>query len=237
MDRRNGARRTVAEQSAIDAAAVPERNVLDSVALSAGKVYWVTRDVYNGERGAVHSFDPATADRTEIASGAIRDMQAGPAGAAWSNRPADVPPEVAALPATELASLGTDGTAFGWIGGASEDTTSIGYWSPQTGVVTVADIGVDPKKFRQQVLVFDSYVILDAAGSTANLGSSATIVDTRSGAVVALTPRNPGQYDGVVASMGGTLALAVWAGAGQSTKEPEYQVGLLRTGALNPLSC
>lgn len=237
IDRQTGVRSTVAEQSAADAASRPERNVLDTFALSDGRVYWITRDKYNSETGAAHSFDPLTGSRTDIASGPIRDIQTGPVGAAWSKAPATLPPAVAERTPDELASLGTDGTAFGWINDVAQGGAGIGYWSPQTGVVKVNGVDADFTKDRRPVLVFDSFVILDAGGSTTNLGASATVVDTRSGATVALTPRNPGHYDRVVASMAGTLALALWSGDSRGPKQADYAVGLLRDHALSPATC
>ena len=234
IDRKTGARSTVAGQSDADAALSPERNVLDPFTLFDGKVYWITRDEYNGENGVAHSFDPQTGHRTDIASGPIRDLQTGPE---WSGTPATVPPEVAGLPAAALGSLGTDGTAFGWVSTVADGNAEISYWSPQTGVVKVGGVDVDAATFSKPVLVFDSLVILDAGGSTTFLGSSATVVDTRSGAVARLTPRNPGQYDRPMAAMGGTLALALWAGAPRGPKQADYEVGVLRTGALNSPAC
>ena len=236
IDRRTGVRSTVVEQSAADAASRPERNVLDALALFDGRVYWITRDTYNSETGAAHSFDPLTGSRTDIASGAIRDIQSGPAGAAWS-QPIAPPPADAGLTPAELASLGTDGTAFGWINDPARGGSGIGYWSPQTGVVRVNGLAAEVMKLGRPVLVFDALVILDHGGSTTNLKSSATIVDTRSGATVALTARVPGQYDRVVASRGGTLALALSAGKPRGSKQSDYTVGLLRNEELNPQAC
>lgn len=237
IDRQTGARRTVAEHSAADAAAVPERNVPDSVVLADGTVYWITRDTYNGQTGAVHSFDPLTDTRADLASGPLRDLQAGPLGNAGATASATLPPAVSSLPSDDAASLGTDGTAYGWISGSALGGTAIGYFSAQTGVVKVNDVDVDAAKFRSPVLVFDSYVILDAGGSTTALGTSAVVVDTRSGAVVTLTAREPGQYDTVAASMGGTLALNLWKGPGRETKQADYAVGLLRSNGLAAPTC
>lgn len=234
IDRQTGVQSTVAEQSAGDAAASPERNVLDGFALSGGKVYWITRDEYNGDNGVAHSFDPVTGDRADIASGPIRDIRT---GSEWSGLPATLPTEVAGLSAEERALLGTDGTAFGWISSAPEGGAGVGYWSSQTGVVTVSGVDVEVTEFLRPVLVFDSLVIIDAGGSTTSLGYSATIVDTRTGAVARLTPRDPGQDDAVVAAQDGTLALRLWAGPGGGVKQPDYAVGMLRPGTLTSLAC
>lgn len=234
IDRQTGARSTVTEQSDADAAAKPDRNVLDRFVLSDGKVYWITRDEYNSEAGVVHSFDPLTGRGTDIASGPISDLLA---GTDWPKVPVKVPPTLTVLSAEALASLGTDGVAFGWTNPLAGGGTEVGYWSPQTGRVTVVGVDVDVTKFRLPVLVFDSFVILNSGGSTTMLGSSATIVDTRSGAVAELIPRVPGQYDRAVASMGGTLALALWARAVDGFKQADYAAGMLRTGALAALAC
>jgi len=234
IDRQTGVQSTVAEQSAGDAAASPERNVLDGFALSGGKVYWITRDEYNGDNGVAHSFDPVTGDRADIASGPIRDIRT---GSEWSGLPATLPTEVAGLSAEERALLGTDGTAFGWISSAPEGGAGVGYWSSQTGVVTVSGVDVEVTEFLRPALVFDSLVIIDAGGSTTCLGYSATIVDTRTGAVARLTPRVTGQYDAVVAARDGTLALRLWAGPGGRVKQPDYAVGMLRPGTLTSLAC
>lgn len=236
IDRQDGSLRTVAEQSAADAAATPDRNVIDDVVLSEGKAYWITRDTYNGDSGVVHSFDPATGTQTDVAAGPISDLRTGSSWAPWTT--ADLPAAVAAIPSVNKASVGTDGTAFGWIADVAHGGDGIGYWSPQTGIVKVngVDLHPDVTKFAR-VLVFDSFVIIGAGGMTSTLGVSATIVDTRSGAVAELTPRNPDQYDMVTASRGGTLALNLWAGPGRGPKESDRAVGLVRAGALAPLHC
>ena len=161
-------------------------------------------------------------------------------GASWEPRTAaGLPAVVAGIPSVNTASVGTDGTAFGWISDGAQGGDGIGYWSPETGIVKVNGGDLDPEvtKFFSRVLVFDSFVIVGAGGMTSTLRSSATIVDTRSGAVVELTPRNPEQYDMVTASRGGTFALVLWAGAGCGPKDSDRAVGLLRSGALAPLRC
>ena len=234
LDRQSGAVRTVAEQSAADVAVRPERNVLDNVVLSDGEAYWITRDTYNGENGVMHSFDPTTATRTDVESGPISDLRA---RAPWAATTADLPPAVAGIPSADMASVGTDGTSFAWISDVAQGGRGIGYWSPQTGVVRVSGVNLEVTDSVRPVLVFDSFVIVGVGGMTAVCGVSATIVDIRSGAVTELTPRNPGQFDMVAASKAGTLVLDLWAGPGRGPKEPDRAVGLLRSGALNPLSC
>lgn len=240
IDRRDGSQRTVAEQSPADVAASPQRNVLDNAVLSNGTAYWITRDTYNSETGVVHAFDPVTGTATDIDSGPISDLLAGPAGAPWSAQGmpnADLPAAVAAIPSVDTASLGTDGTSYGWIVDVPQGGRGIGYWSPETGAVRVSGLTLDVTKFVRPVLVFDSFVIVDAGGSTMMREASATIVDVRSGAVAELTARTPGQYDMVVAAKAGTLALNLWAGPGRGPKESDRAVGVLRSGALTPLSC
>jgi hypothetical protein len=234
IDRQSGAVRTVAEQSAADVAARPERNVLDNVVLSDGKAYWITRDTYNGPNGVVHSFDPTTATRTDVESGPISDLRA---SAPWVTTTADLPAAVAGIPSADMASVGTDGTSFAWIIDVAQGGRGIGYWSPQTGVVRVSGVDLEVTEFVRPVLVFDSFVIVGAGGMTVMRGASATIIDIRSGAVAELKPRKPWRYDMVAASKAGTLALNLWAGPGRGPKEPDRAVGLLRSGALNPLSC
>jgi len=237
IDRQSGSVRTIAEQSAADAAARPQRNVLDDVVLSDGKAYWITRDTYNGESGVLHSFDPMTATRTDVESGPIGDLRAGAAGGPWATTTAALPAAVTGIASADMASVGTDGVSFGWISDVAQGGSGIGYWSPQTGVVRVSEVNFEVTKSVGPVLVFDSFVIVGAGGKTSMRGASATIVDTRSGAVTELTPRKPGQYDMVVASKAGTVALNLWAGPGRGPKEPDRAVGLLRSGALNPLGC
>ncbi len=236
IDRRTGKRRTVAAQSVADAAVVPERNVLDTVTLSEGKVYWITHDTYNSPTGVGHMFDPSTGVRTVVASGLIDDMTNGRSGA-WTNASAALPDAVAALPAGDRASVGTDGNAYGWIGQESSGRTEIGYWSPQTGVVTVSEVDgldVDLSSFARPVLVFDSFVILNAGGAATSVGASAVLIDMRSGAVVELRSRSSGAYDQFVASRGGTLAVGLTDG---TSKQPGYQVGLIRANQLVPPAC
>lgn len=236
IDRQTGALRTVAGQSAADSAVSPNRNVLEAVGLSDGKVYWITRDRYNGEVGRVHSFDPLSGEREDLDSGPFRDVLA---AAPWSAAKIGLPQEIAGIPETDRPSVGTDGTSFGWISDVAEGGSGIGFWSPLTGVVKVNGVrlGKELTEYVRPVLVFDPFVIVGSGGMTTTLGASATIVDTRSGAVVLLTPRRPGQYDMVRASQGGTLALTLWAGSGRGPKEPDYAVGLLRSEGLDPVSC
>ncbi|MCB0923957.1 MAG: hypothetical protein KDB50_05330, partial [Mycobacterium sp.] len=237
IDRRTGERRMVDERSVADRATIPERNVLDSVVLFDGKVYWISRDTYNGDTGAAHMFDPATGTRTTIASGPIHDIQTGPDGAAWSNTPAALPAPVAAVPAVDMTSIGTDGVAYGWVRTATEGETGIGYWSPQSGEIRIAGLDIDTADFRRPVLVFDSFVILDPGGSATTLETSAVVIDTRSGAVVTLGPRSPGEYDQMVASQGGTLAMSLADGPGRGVKQTNYRAGMLRSDDLSPATC
>lgn len=237
MDRQTGELRVVAERPVADRPTIPERDVLDSVVLFDGKVYWISRDTYNGDTGAAHMFDPSTGARTTIASGPIHDIQTGPDGAAWSNAPAALPAPVAALPAVDMTSLGTDGVAYGWITTAADAGNGIGYWSPQSGEVRIAGLDVDIANFRRPALVFDSFVILNAGGSTTALDTSAVVIDTRSGAVVTVGPRSPGEYDHVVASHGGTLALSLADGPGADVKHTNYRAGMLRSNELSPVTC
>ncbi len=235
IDRQTGAVRTVAQQSAADTAVSPERNVLDSVMLSDGKVYWITRDRYNGDDARMHSFDPLNGTREDLSSGPLREILA---AAPWSRTPAGLPQEIAGIPATDVPSVGTDGTSFGWISDVAKGGSGIGFWSPQTGVVKIDGVDVEGRtQYVRPVVVFDPFVIVGSGGMTTTLGSSATIVDTRSGAVVELTPRNPDQYDMVGDSRGGTLALTLWAGSGRGSKEPDHAVGILRSNALDPVNC
>jgi len=236
IDRRTGERRTVAARSVADAAAIPERNVLDAVTLSEGKVYWITHDTYNSPTGVGHMFDPATDLRTVVASGPIDDMTSG-RSSLWPDAAAALPDAVTALLSGDRTSVGTDGSAYGWIRGGASGGTEIGYWSPLTGVVTVGGVdGMDGdlSSFTGPVLVFDSFVILDAGGSATTLGASAVFVDMRSGAVVDLKPRNSGAYDQFVASRGGTLAVGL---TDNNSKQPGYQVGLIRANQLVPPAC
>lgn len=223
MDRADGSIRTVAAQSAADGAAVPERNALDSVALHDGKVFWLTLDTYASERGTVRSFDPVTGVTTEVESGPGVDLV---------TLPGQLPEPLADIDAADRASLGTDGTAFGWIVDVERGGTGVGYWSPDSGVVTVTGLDLKTDGVVPDLFVYGRFVLLDK-GFGGDSDNYAIVVDSRTGAVTGLERRRDVQYDRVVDAHDGVLALNLWSGPGKG----DYRVGVLTRDALSPLTC
>lgn len=242
IDRADGSVRTVATQSEADQSVIPELNVLDSVALHDGRVYWLTRDTYSSDTGTVRSFDPGTGATTDVESGPMRDLRAGAGGVSWApsgpgrnelRLPAELPEELTAVADADRVSLGTDGAAFGWIVGVEQGGTGVGYWSPESGVVTVTGLELKTDDYVPPVLVHGPFVLVDKGFGAGGSDSSGIVVDTRSGAVTGLERRADAQYDRAVAAADGVLALDVWSGPGKG----DYSVGVLGRDALTPLDC
>ena len=240
IDRRDGGLRTVATESEADY--VVGRNVLDSVALFGGKVYWITRETFAGTTGTVSSYDLGTGAVAELASGTVRDVRATAAGVTWvgdSQRaevkvPAALPPPVAdALgKARDRATLATDGTAYAWVTGLDQGGTGVAWWSPGSGLVRVTGEAMRPRTgpasgsdWVPPVYVVGPYVIVDAGRPSDATGqTNTTVVDTRAGAVTYLR-------ESVAGADGGTIATHLEAGARKTA------AGVVRSSALPPLSC
>lgn len=242
MDRADGSIRTVAAQSEADQAVIPELNVLDSVALHDGRVYWLTTDTYTSDTGTVRSFDPMTGATEELAAGPMRDLRAGAGGVSWARPgpgpselkvPAELPGALAGVVAeSDRVSLSTDGAAYGWIVGSDEGGTGVGYWSPATGVVTVTGLALRTDAGIPPVFVNGPFVLL-GKGLGGDTDSSGIVVDTRSGAAAGLVRRPDAQYDMLVDAYGGALAIDVSTGTGKGV----FRVGVLGPDALAPLAC
>jgi hypothetical protein len=241
IDRRGGGVRTVATESEADY--VVGRNVLDSVALFGGKVYWITRETFAGATGTVSSYDLGTGDAVaELASGTVRDVRATAAGVTWvggSQRaevkvPAALPPPVAdALgKARDQVTLATDGTAYAWMIGLDQGGTGVAWWSPGSGLVRVTGEAMRPRTgpasgsdWVPPVYVVGPYVIVDAGRPSDATGqTSTTVVDTRTGAVTYLR-------ESVAGADGGTIATHLEASARKTA------AGVVSSSALPPLSC
>lgn len=242
MDRADGSIRTIAAQSEVDQSASPERNVLESVALHDGRVYWLTTDTYTSDSGTVRSFDPVTGATDEVASGPMRDLRAGAGGVLWARPgpglnelklPAELPEALAGVvDESDRVSLGSDGAAYGWIVGVEKGGTGVGYWSPASGVVTVTGLALRTDAGIPPVFVNGPFVLL-GKGLGGDTDSSGIVVDTRSGAAAGLVRRPDAQYDMLVDAYGGTLALDVSTGTGKGV----FRVGVLGPDALAPLAC
>jgi hypothetical protein len=242
IDRQAGGVRTVATQSEADYEV--GRNVLDSIALFGGKVYWITREIYAGTTGTVSSYDPGTGAVAELASGTVRDVRATAAGVTWvgdSRRaevkvPAALPPPVAdALgKARDRVTVATDGTAYAWVTGLDQGGTGVAWWSPGSGLVRVTGESMRPRTgpasvsdWVPAVYVVGPYVIVDTGRPSDTTGqTNTTVVDIRTGAVTYLP-------ESVAGADGGTIATHLRPGASKRAEIP----GVVRSSALPPLSC
>jgi hypothetical protein len=240
IDRQGGGLRTVATQSEPDY--VVGRNVLDSVALFGGKVYWITRETYAGTTGTVSSYDLGTGAAADVASGTVRDVRATAAGVTWvgdSRRaeikvPAALPPPVADAigKAGDQVTLATDGTAYAWITGLDQGGTGVAWWSPGSGPVRVTGEAMRPRTgpasgsdWVPPVYVVGPYVLVDAGRPSDTTGrTNTTVVDTRTGAVTYL-------HESVAGADGGTIATRLDAGASKTA------AGVVRSSVLPPLAC
>lgn len=242
IDRRGGGVRTVAKQSEADYRA--GRNVLDSVALFGGKVYWITRATYVGTTGTVSSYDLGSGAVAELASGTVRDVRATAAGVTWLGDggraemkvPGALPPPVADALGTsrDQVTVATDGTAYAWMIGLDQGGTGIAWWSPGLGLVRVTGESMRPhtwpasgSEWVPPVYVIGPYVIIGTgrAGDTAGQ-TNTTVVDTRTGAMTYL-------HESVAGADGGTIAMRLKAG---SRNVAEIS-GVVRSSALPQLSC
>lgn len=139
---------------------------------------------------------------------------------------AELPAPVADAVGTgpDLQSLATDGTAYGWVTGVDQGITGVAWWSPGSGLVRVTGevVGVLEEKWLPPVLVVGPYVVIDRGRQDTD--TSATVVDTRSGAVTYLSDR-------VADADGGTIALEL--GSNKFKTMP----GVVRSDALPPITC
>jgi hypothetical protein len=240
IDRQGGGVRTVAQQSEADYGT--GRNVLDSVALLGGKVYWITRETYAGNTGTVSSYDLGSGAVADVASGAVRDVRATAGGVTWVGDsrqaevkvPAALPPPVADALGTarDRVTVATDGTAYAWVTGLDQGGTGVGWWSPGSGPVRITGEAMRPRTgpasvsdWVPRVYVVGPYVVIDTGRPSDTSGqTNATVVDARAGAVTYLR-------EAVAGADGGTIAAHLAAGAGKTT------AGVIRSGALPPLSC
>jgi hypothetical protein len=240
VDRQNGPLRTVVESSSDDLGSGGK--TIDSFALFGGKVYWITRDTYSGNAGTLRSYDLNTGAVTDVASGEMRNVRATAAGLSWEvawdqntgartelKIPDALPPPVAGALGTgrDQFTLATDGNVFAWATGSSGGEPGLAYWSPKSGLVRIT--GKVPRSGAQESLplqVVGPYVVVDKGRDDGSDGTSATVVDTRSGALAYLRP-----------SVGGANGGSVAMGLGATTKEPPTSTGVLRVDALPPLTC
>jgi hypothetical protein len=240
VDRQGGPIRTVAESSPDDLSS--GGRTIDSFALFGGKVYWITRDSYPADTGTIRSYDLNTGAVTDVASGAMRNVRATAAGLSWEvawdqatgartelKIPDALPPPVAGALGTgrDQFTLATDGNVYAWATGAGEAEHGLAYWSPKSGLVRIT--GTVPQPGVREPLplqVVGPYVVVDKGRDDGRDGTSATVVDIRSGALAYLRP-----------SVGGANGGSVAVGLGATGKEPPASTGVLRVDALPPLTC
>jgi hypothetical protein len=241
IDRKGGPVRTVVQDSDEDFRTGGP--TIDSVALFDGKVYWITHEKYASSNGITRSYDVNTGAIAEVSSGsmgALRSRAIGLTGivdgyskqATWQRTevlvPAQLPTPVADAVGTgpDRLSLASDGTVYAWLTGVDHGATGVAWWSPQSGLVRVTGNIVEVKDWLPPVSVVGPYVVIGHGRKGSN--ASATVVDTRSGAVTRVDPW-------VVGADGGTIGLSVQYGPGGKTA-PFYPV-VLRTDLLPPLTC
>jgi hypothetical protein len=217
---------------------------IDSVALFDGKVYWTTHDKYADSAGTTRSYDPDTGTVADVASGsfgAIRATAVGLTGIADGGRSysndtvwertkvmvaAPLPKEISdALGAgPDRLSLVTDGKAYAWLTGVHRGITGVALWSPESGPKRVTGDIVGKSNWLPPVWMAGPYVVIERGHQGAD--TSATVVDTRSGAVTYLNDR-------VAAVDGGTITFAMQPGGKVAPVFPS----VVRADELPALSC
>jgi hypothetical protein len=231
IDRHSAAVRSVTQQSEADY--VAGRNVLDSVALFGGKVYWITRETYTGTTGTVRSHDLATGAVADVAAGVARDLRATAAGLTWYGEGAraevkvadpQLPPPVADSVGTgrDHLTVATDGTAYAWTTGVDQGGTGVAWWTLGSGLVRVTGDFVRARNGPPPVYVVGPYVVIGEGGE----GIRDWIVDTRSGAVTHLPDEGAG-------ADGATIALHLPTGVHETAEN----AGVIRSEVLPPLIC
>src|SRR3954463_2386100 len=240
VDRQGGATRNVVDSPLEDLTSGGK--TIDSVALFGGKVYWITRNTYAGDAGKIQSYDLNTGTVSEGAAGEMRNGRATAAGLTWDvawdqnsgaraelKIPDALPPAVAGAVGTgrEQLTLATDGNAYAWSTGTDRGEPALAYWSPDSGLVHVTgNVPAGGKFDASPLFVVGPYVVLDKGRPGDDVDTSATVIDTRSGALTYLRPSVGG-------ADGGTIAL----GLGATMKQPPTSAGVLRVDALPPLTC
>jgi hypothetical protein len=240
VDRQGGPVRTVVESPMEDRTSGGK--TIDSFALFGGKVYWITRDTYAGDTGTIRSYDLNTGAVTDVASGEMRNVRTTAAGLSWEvawdqnagtraelKIPDALPPPVAGALGTgrDQLTLATDGTAYAWFTESDQGQPGLAYWSPITGLVRITGMIPQAGKFQPTPLyVVGPFAVIDRGRQDDAHDTSATVVDTRSGALTYLRPTVGG-------ANGGTIAV----GIGATLKSLPTSAGVLRADALPPLSC
>src|SRR3954470_10010015 len=239
VDRQGGATRNVVDSPLEDLTSGGK--TIDSVALFGGKVYWITRNTFAGDAGKIQSYDLNTGTVSEVAVGEMRNVRATAAGLTWDvawdqngaraelKIPDALPPAVAGAVGTgrEQLTLATDGNAYAWSTGTDRGEPALAYWSPDSGLVHVTgNVPAGGKFDASPLFVVGPYVVLDKGRPGDDVDTSATVIDTRSGALTYLRPSVGG-------ADGGTIAV----GLGATMKQPPSSAGVLRVDALPPLTC
>ena len=213
---------------------------IDSVALFGGKVYWITRLTYVADTGTIKSYDLNTGAVADVSSGAMRNVRTTAAGLAWDvawgqngtraelKIPDALPPPVAGALGTgqDQMTLATDGTAYAWFTGTDQGGTGIAWWSPTAGLVRITRKDPDGKSLLSPLYVVGPYVVIARGRQDQKFDTSATIIDSRSGAVTYLR-------ETVGGADGGTVAV----GFGGNLKRLPTRAGIVRADTLPPFSC
>lgn len=240
VDRQGGPIRTVVESPLEDR--MSGGKTIDSVALFGGKVYWITRDTFAGDTGKIQSFDLNTGAVTDMAAGEMRNVRTTAAGLSWDvawdqdagvraelKIPDALPPAVAGTVGAgrDSMTLATDGNAYAWATGSDQGEPSLAYWSPNSGLVRITGNVPPTGKFAALPLfVVGPYLVIDRGRPGDDYDTSATVIDTRSGALTYLRPSVGG-------ADGGTIAV----GLGATTKELPTSAGVVRADSLPALIC
>jgi hypothetical protein len=240
LDRQGGPMRTVAQtgEKELESGGA----TLDSFALFAGKVYWITRDTYAGDTGTIRSFDLTSGAVADVASGAMRNVRATAAGLAWEvawnqvegprselKIPDELPVPVAGALGTgrDQLTLASDGIAYAWYADSDRADRSVAYWSPSAGLVRVT--GAVPSGDQHQpapLFVVGPYVVIGSGRNDQKYDTFATVIDARSGAHTYLAQ-----------SVGGANGGTIGVGFGGTGKTLPSSAGVVRVDALPPLSC
>lgn len=225
IDRRDDSVRTVVDLTPVAGNPSTERR-LDSVALFAGTVFWITNDAGHA---TVESRVLDTGAVARVADGRnLRRLRATAVGVAWTTQDStEVAHAVVELPAPLTAegvrpddeSLVTDGVAYAWL-----TETGVEHWSPDTGVTRVR-LEKPWYGFEYALHVGGPYVFLNRP--VHQIGRT-TAVDSRTGGVVSLE-------DLVAAAGGGSMAVDTRVDL-ENHSSPST-AGLVRIADLPPLTC
>lgn len=182
VDLATGAQRVIARNGPSPAKAGTAAMTIDTAAVIDGIVYWDVRASYVDPAGTIESYDLATGVESTAyrgpAAAFYNGLNVGAAGITVGGQllvPAGLPTAVQdAVPADDIGTVQTDGTAYAWLAGPQE----IGWWQPGAA---------SPSYVRlPEVMQPDLYAkLLTVAGPLVVVGDS-TVLDMTTAAVTSL---------------------------------------------------